>query len=73
MNVPMDLEVEVTTLLAGFRLPTAWQEMVRRVREAGHEAALPAIGVRNRHPEASADPYVTIGQTRQTLIGSEPS
>ncbi len=39
----MDLELEVTKLLASFRLPTASEEMVRRIREAGHDAALPTI------------------------------
>ncbi len=45
MSSPIDLEVEleVTRLLLSFRLPTAAEEMVRRVREAGHEAALPAM------------------------------
>jgi len=38
-----DEETEVTRLLASFRLPTASQEMVRRLREAGHEDALPAV------------------------------
>ena len=38
-----ELEHEMMTLLASLRLPTASQEMVRRVREAGHEAALPVI------------------------------
>lgn len=39
----LNVESEVTSLLASFRLPTASQEMVRRVSEAGHEAALPAV------------------------------
>ncbi len=41
--IEVDVELEVATLLAGFRLPTASRQMVRRVREAGHEAALPAV------------------------------
>jgi DNA replication protein DnaC len=41
MNGRIDeVDVEVTRLLAQFRLPTASQEMVRRLREAGEEAAL---------------------------------
>lgn len=45
MNTPIDvqIETEVTQLLASFRLPTASQEMVRRVRDAGHEQALPVL------------------------------
>ena len=45
MSPPIDIEVEleVTRLLASSRLPTASQEMVRRVREAGCEDALPAV------------------------------
>lgn len=45
MTTPIDveIEIEVTRLLANFRLPTASQEMAPRVREAGHEAALPTI------------------------------
>jgi len=45
MSNPIDveLEIEVTRLLASFRLPTASQEMVQRVREAGHEQALPVL------------------------------
>ena len=39
----MAVEREVTALLTRFRLPTASQEMVRRLREAGHDAALPAV------------------------------
>lgn len=39
----VDMDVEMAKLLTGFRLPTASQEMVRRVREAGHEDALPVI------------------------------
>ncbi len=41
--IDVDLEVEVTRLLASFRLPTASQEMVQRIREAGHEDALPIL------------------------------
>lgn len=37
------IEAEITRLLRGFRLPTASAEMVRRVREAGHESALPTV------------------------------
>lgn len=45
MSTPNDVELEheVVKLLASFRLRTASQEMVRRVREAGHADALPAI------------------------------
>lgn len=45
MRSPTDieLELEVTRLLASFRLPTASAEMARRVREAGHEDALPVV------------------------------
>jgi len=39
----MAVEREVTRLLAGFRLPTASQQMVRRLTEAGQDAALPAV------------------------------
>jgi DNA replication protein DnaC len=39
----VELEDEVTRLLASFRLPTASKEMVTRVREAGHESALPVV------------------------------
>lgn len=38
-----EMDAEVTQLLASFRLPTASQEMVSRVREAGHEDALPVV------------------------------
>ncbi len=41
--IDVDLEVEVTRLLASFRLPTASQEMVQRIREAGHEDAIPIL------------------------------
>lgn len=41
--IDQDVELEVTRLLQSFRLPTASQEMVQRVREAGHEGALPAV------------------------------
>lgn len=45
MNAPTELalELEVTRLLTSFRLPTASQEMVRRLREAGHDAALDVV------------------------------
>jgi DNA replication protein DnaC len=45
MSAPIDaeIEIEVTRLLASFRLPTASQEMVGRVRDAGHEEALPVL------------------------------
>jgi len=45
MSLPVDveIEIEVTRLLASFRLPTASREMVRRVRDAGHEQALPIL------------------------------
>ncbi len=45
MTAPIDveLELEVTKLLASFRLPTAAQEMVQRVRDAGQEQALPVV------------------------------
>ncbi len=45
MSAPIDveIEIEVTRLLASFRLPTASQEMVQRVRDAGHEEALPIL------------------------------
>jgi DNA replication protein DnaC len=44
MSPPIDeLEVEVTRLLANFRLPTASQEMVKQLREASHEDALPTV------------------------------
>jgi len=36
-------ELELARLLVGFRLPTASQEMARRLREAGHEGALGAV------------------------------
>jgi len=37
------IEQEMARLLTSFRLPTASQEMARRVRDAGHEAAIPTI------------------------------
>lgn len=45
MNAPTDLDVEreISKLLTSFRLPTASQEMVRRLREAGHDHALPTL------------------------------
>lgn len=79
MSAPndVDVEAEVTRLLASFRLPAASQEMVRRVREAGHDAALPTVlevlrvedeGRRNRRVErlrkASKLP---MGKTMTTL------
>jgi len=42
-RVDAETEVEITRLLASFRLPTASREMVRRLRDAGHEQALPAL------------------------------
>jgi len=41
--VEVEIEIEVTRLLASFRLPTASREMVGRVRDAGHEQALPIL------------------------------
>lgn len=41
--IDVELEDEVTRLLSSFRLPTASKEMVTRVREAGHENALPVV------------------------------
>ena len=38
-----DTEQQITSLLALFRLPTASQEMVSRVRQAGHDLVLPVI------------------------------
>jgi DNA replication protein DnaC len=38
-----DLEQQVTDLLAGFRLPTASQEMVPRLRDADQHDALPVV------------------------------
>jgi DNA replication protein DnaC len=38
-----DTAAAVTSLLEGFRLRTAAEEMVQRLRQAGHEAALPVV------------------------------
>ncbi len=43
MSAHVESELEVTRLLASFRLPTASQEMVQRLREAGHEQVLPVL------------------------------
>ena len=39
----MDLDTEITELLASFRLPTASAEMVHRLSAAGHRDALPEL------------------------------
>ncbi len=39
----MDMEQEIAQLLTDFRLSTAARELVVRLREAGHNAALPAV------------------------------
>ena len=41
--VDVEIEIEVSRLLASFRLSTASREMVVRVRDAGHEQALPVL------------------------------
>jgi hypothetical protein len=43
MPTELDVEVEVTRLLARFRLPTASAEMVARLRQAGHHDALEVV------------------------------
>jgi len=40
---PMEMEQEITQLLTEFRLSTAARELVVRLREAGHHAALPGV------------------------------
>ena len=82
MSAPsdVDVEVEVTRLLASFRLPQASQEMARRVREAGHEAALPTVlevlemeaeGRRNRRVERlRKESKLPMGKTMSTLDSS---
>lgn len=41
---PVDVATRITQLLKAFKLPTAAAEMVRRLTDAGHDAALEVVG-----------------------------
>jgi len=43
MSAPTTMEQEITQLLTDFRLSTAARELVVRLQEAGHHAALPVV------------------------------